>query len=245
MKSRFFAMLAVLLFSVQSGTAQDASIRLAATEFPPFYGEELDENGFVTVIIREAFSRAGYEPEVIFMPWTRALEGTREGRYDGLFTVWYRRDREADFIFSDPLPANELVLIARAGDEFTFDGLETLQGMRIGMVRGYALPPDLEEAGLKVSESRDDEEALRVLLRGRIDVILTDRIVAQHIINTRMPADTESFSVISPPVHIDPQYLVVPRAIEGSDALMARFNEALGIMEEDGTLAGIVADYGF
>lgn len=44
---------------------------------------------------------------------------------------------------------------------------------------------------------------------------------------------------------IDPQYLVVPRAIEGSDALMARFNEALGTMEEDGTLAGIVANYGF
>lgn len=245
MRLGIFAAATALLLNSQPAFAQDVALDLAATEWPPFYGAELEDNGFMTEIVREAFDRAGYGAEVSFLPWSRAFEGTRDGRYDALFTMWYREDREADFIFSDPLPANELVLITRAGDEFEYVSFDALRGQTVGVVRGYAAPPGFEAAGLDVSEARDDEENLRKLLRGRVDMILTDRIVAQHIINTQMPDEAENFGWVSPPVHVDIQYLVVPRVADDAEALMADFNTALAAMQGDGTLQAIMASHGF
>ncbi len=45
----------------------------------------------MTELIIEAFARVGYDATVKFLPWKRALESTKSGKYDGLFTVWYPR----------------------------------------------------------------------------------------------------------------------------------------------------------
>lgn len=222
------------------------TLDIAATEYPPFYGAELEDNGFMTEIVVQAFDRAGFDSSVDFLPWKRAFEGTRDGKYDALFTMWYRQEREEHFLFSDPLPANELVFLVRAGDGGgTFEGFDALTDKTIGVVRGYAAPPGFEEAGLKVSEARDDEENLRKLLRGRVDMVLTDRIVAQHIINTALVDEQEQFGWMEPPVHVDIQYLVIPKANADSGTLMTAFNEALAAMTADGTLEGIMAKHGF
>ncbi|WP_415401739.1 substrate-binding periplasmic protein [Tateyamaria sp. SN3-11] len=243
MKKHILAALAAVCLSASASSAQNLS--LAATEWPPFYGSELPDNGFMTEIVIEAFDRAGYGSDVAFLPWKRAFEGTRDGKYDALFTMWYREEREEFFLFSDPLPSNELVLLVRAGEGGTFEGYDKLQGKTIGVVRGYAAPPGFEEAKLKVSEARDDEENLRKLLRGRIDMALTDRIVAQHIINTKMESDAENFGWMEPPVHVDVQYMVVPKAIDNSEELMRSFNTSLTAMTEDGTLKEIMGKHGF
>jgi len=243
MRKRILSALAGVVFGAQALAAQD--LNLAATEWPPFYGAELPDNGFMTEIVTEAFERAGYASDVAFLPWKRAFEGTRDGKYDALFTMWYRAEREEHFIFSDPLPSNELVMLVRAGDDTVFDGYGGLKDKTIGVVRGYAAPPGFEDANLKVSEARDDQENLNKLLRGRVDMVLTDRIVAQHIINTTMEDDAESFGWMEPPVHVDVQYMVVPKAREGSADVMVAFNTALANMTEDGTLEAIMAKHGF
>ncbi len=243
MKKHILSVLAGMVLSTQALLAQD--LNLAATEYPPFYGADLPDNGFMTEIVTEAFDRAGYGAKVSFLPWKRAFEGTQEGKYDALFTMWYRPEREEHFIFSDPLPSNELVFLVRAGDDSTFESFAALEGKTVGVVRGYAAPPGFEDANLKVSEGRDDVENLAKLLRGRVDLVLTDRIVAQHIINTRMQKDAASFGWMEPPVHVDVQYLGVSKAIENGAAVMDAFNTALADMTEDGTLNAIMAKHGF
>jgi len=243
MKKSILSGLFGVFLAAQSVVADDLSI--AATEWPPFYGSELPDNGFMTEIVVEAFDRAGFGTDIDFLPWKRAFEGTRDGKFDALFTMWYRAEREEFFIFSEPLPSNELVFLVRAGDGGTFEGYDKLKGKTIGVVRGYAPPPGFEDANLKVSEARDDEENLRKLLRGRIDMALTDRIVAQHIINTKMGSEAESFGWMEPPVHVDVQYMVVPKANPGSAELMSSFNAALADMTTDGTLETIMGKHGF
>lgn len=144
--------------------------------------------------------------------------------------MWYRAEREEHFIFSEALPSNELVFLVRNGASEDFTGYEAMKDVSIGVVRGYAPPPGFEDAGLKVSEARDDEENLRKLLRGRVDAVLTDRIVAQHIINTKFEDQIGAFGWMNPPVHVDVQYMVVPRINPASAALMAEFNAALAAM---------------
>ena len=41
--------------------AAEKQINLAATEYPPYYGKDLEGHGFMTDLIIEAFATVGYE----------------------------------------------------------------------------------------------------------------------------------------------------------------------------------------
>ena len=233
------------VLSISAATAEQRKLDIAATEFPPFYGAEMENQGFMTEIILEAFKRGGYEADVTFLPWKRALEGTKKGKHDGLFTVWHRPEREEWFLFSDPLPANELVFFKQKNNDIKFGSYADLKPFKIGVVRGYATPPGFDEAGLKTAEAKDDAENLRKLNKGRVDLVLADRIVAQHIINTEIPGAADSLDWLEPPAHVDIQYLVISKEAEDHQSILADFNKALGEMKSDGTLDGIMAKHGF
>ena len=141
----------------------DRVLSIAATEYPPFYGSELQDKGFMTEIIRAALDRKGYKAEIFLLTWKRALSQTQEGRYDGLLSIWYRKDREEWFVFSDPLPANEPVFFKHKNSDISSSDLEALKPHTIGVVRGYAPPPGFDEAGQKTQPAKDDEENLRKL----------------------------------------------------------------------------------
>ncbi len=51
--------------------------------------KDLEGRGFMTELIIEAFARVGHDVTVKFLPWKRALESAKSGKYDGMFTVWY------------------------------------------------------------------------------------------------------------------------------------------------------------
>ncbi len=242
---QLFCIAVALVLTATSAVAEGRKLDIAATEYPPFYGEEMEGQGFMSEIILEAFDRAGYQADVKFMPWKRALETTKKGKHDGLYTVWYRPEREEWFVYSDALPANELVFFKRKGDDISFSGYEDLKPYTIAVVRGYAAPPGFEEAGLTTAEGKDDEENLRKLRKGRVDLALIDRIVAQHTINRVMPDAAEQLVWLEPPVHVEVQYLVLSKAADDHQAILAAFNGALAEMRADGTLVGIMAKHGF
>ena len=122
--------------------------------------------------------------DIRFLPWKRALERTKDGKYDRLFTVWYRPEREEWFVFSNPLPANEIGFFRHKDHALSYASFEDLKDQTIGVVRGYAAPPGFEEAGLKTAEATDDEENLRKLHKGRVELALVDKVVGTHTLNT-------------------------------------------------------------
>lgn len=84
-----------------------------------------------------------------------------------------------------------------------------------------------------------------MLHKGRVDLVLSDRIVAQHIINSALPELAADLDWIDPPVHVDIQYLVVSKNAENSTTIMEDFNAGLAAIAEDGTLKEIMGKHGF
>jgi len=228
-----------------STLAADRTLNIAATEFPPYYGKDLENNGFLTEIIREAFERVGYDIEIAFLPWKRAMEGTKQGKYDGLYSVWRRPEREEWSVFSDALPANELGFYKQKSKNITFESFEDLKPYTIGVVRGYALPPGFEEAGLKTVLANNDEINLRKLHLGRLDLVLIDRIMGKYIIDSKLPEAASELEWLDPPVHIDIQHLVISKKITDHNVILEDFNRGLAAMKADGTLKAIMAKNGF
>ena len=66
------------------------TIELVTIDYPPYYGQELKNQGFITEIITTAFSRSGYEVKTKYLPWQRAFDGTKAGKYPAIYTMWYR-----------------------------------------------------------------------------------------------------------------------------------------------------------
>ena len=48
-------------------------VRLAVSEWPPFAGEHLPGNGVGVDTLRQMLARAGYQLELVWLPWTRAV----------------------------------------------------------------------------------------------------------------------------------------------------------------------------
>lgn len=199
----------------------------------------------MTEIIREALTRSGYEATVEFLPWKRALASAQNGKHDGLFTVWYRPEREEWFLFSDPLLSNTLVFFKRTDNSTSTTEFADLKDQTIGVVVGYAPPPGFDEAGLNVSPSRDDEENLRKLHKGQVDLVLVDLIVAQHLLNRELSDLKDDLDWIEQPVLEDKQYIVFSKKAEGYEKMHGDFNTALTEMTDDGTLQSIMAKRGF
>ncbi len=226
--------------------AGERKLEIATTEYPPYYGKDLENGGFMTEIVVEALKRAGYDVEIKFLPWKRALEGIKAGKHDGLYTVWYRKEREAWLVYSDPIaPANEVGFLKRKDEDISFKTIEDLKPYTIGVTRGYALPPGFDQASLKISWEKDDEVSLRKLHKGRVDLVLTDRILGKFIIDTKIPEAVPDLVWLDPPVLVEFQHLVFSKKAGNFAMRLANFNRGLAEIEADGTLNAIITRHGF
>jgi polar amino acid transport system substrate-binding protein len=239
------AFVVALVISYSATFAAERKLEIAATEWPPFYGKDLENNGFMTEIILEAFKRVGYEVSVKFLPWKRALKGTKSGKHDGLYSVYYRKEREEWFVYSAPLPANEWGFFKHKDADISFETFEDLKPYTIGVVRGYVVPPGFDEAELKTALANDDEQNLRKLHKRRLDLVLTDKIVAKYIMKTKIPDAISDLEWLDPPVSTEIQYLVFSKQSPDYETNLSAFNKGLAEIEADGTLRAIMAKHGF
>ena len=113
------------------------------------------------------------------------------------------------------------------------------------MVRGYVNPPGFDEAELKTIVVVDDETNFRKLAKGRIDLVLTDRLLGQYVINTVLAGSGVAFEWVSPALAIETQHLVFSKQVDGYEQRSLDFNTGLAAIEADGTLAAIMKKHGF
>lgn len=224
----------------------EQQVLLASTEYPPYYGEHLPNQGVITEIIREAFKISGYTVVINFLPWKRALEATRRGDYDGLYSAWYRQDRTQWFDYSDPLPiANQIVFFKRKDRNISYRTFEDLRPYKIGVVRGYRNPIEFDQAQLDTEAVTDDHLNMKKLAAGRIDLAMIDKVIGQYIIKTELPESAPLLEWIDPPVTTDKQYLIFSKKVKGFAVKRAAFNQGLSKLIASGRVEGIIARHGF
>ena len=217
-------------------------LTLAATEYPPYYGHSLPDGGPVTELSVLALRHSGYDADVQFLPWARALQAGKDGSVDALVGVWHAPERDKDFLFSQPVISNRILLCRRQGRGPThFTGFEALRPYTVGVVRGYADPPGLAAAGIKVEAVGEDLQNLRKLLADRIDLVLIDGRVADHLIRLHMPEARSAIDCIEPPVQEHPQHLATSRRAADAAAIVAAFNRGLHALRESGRHHEILA----
>lgn len=225
--------------------ADAAEVRLLSTDYPPYFASSLPNGGPLTEIVVEAYKRVGYGVSMEFVPWIRAMEHGKAGKVDGLHGAWHSREREQWFLFSKPLPGNELVLLKRKGEgPEAFESFGELKPYTIGVVKGYRNPVALEIADVHTDEASSDATNIKKVARGRVDLILIERAVAQYLLAEGLSVYRESLVVVEPPVEVLPLYLMISRKTDGSTRKLNDFNRGLELLHAEGGIERILMSHG-
>ncbi len=97
---------------------------------------------------------------------------------------------------------------------------------------------------LKKVESDSDEANLKNLMSKQVDLIVIDKLVAQHIIKRDMPGSATQLEAVDHPLVIHPLFIIFPKKSPNSKKLCDDFNKGLDMINKDGTIKAIMARSG-
>jgi polar amino acid transport system substrate-binding protein len=242
---RRIVLLVTLIFFFMMGAPQAETLKIATTDWEPYVGKALKDEGFNAQIVTEAFKRAGYTVKIDFMQWDKAIEDATKGTYDAVFPEYYSKDRAKDFIYSNFFSNSLLVFYKRKSSNITYKTLKDLTPYKIGVVKGYINTEEFDKASyLNTVEVETDEENLRRLIKGEFDLIVIDKLVAQYLIKTKISEASGKLDSIEPPLIIHPLFVVFPKRLPASEKRAKEFNKAYESMEKDGSIKPIMVKSG-
>jgi polar amino acid transport system substrate-binding protein len=227
------------------------TVKLAANDIPPYYGPNMPNNGPIAEIIIEAFKRVGYEAKIDFVPsWSYLLKSAKNGKYAAGFTGFYSKEREKDYIFSNPLNIFcRFVFLKKKEMNIKIEKQENLEEdlkpYRIGVTHGYIynFPAFNEMNGLKRVPAISNEVDINNLIKGRLDLVLVDKVIADYIIDKNFPKYKEDLDFIDLVGTTMDRHLLISRRFEDSFQLKRDFDYGLKQIKEDGTFDSIIKEY--
>lgn len=233
--------------------ARAEAITMATIDFCPFTCDPHTEGGregFMTDVVRYALDRAGYELELAMLPYVRAVNGTREGLFDGLVVVG--KQYAPDLVYPEiPVVSQRVVFIVKKGTDWRYEGVDSLKTMRIGIVRGYHyVDEDLQEYLLdgknapmvSVLHGRNTtERSVQKLLKGRLDVFLEGEFSALYVLHKLGVEDQVVFAGYTNNAFDD--YVGFSPKSREADELAALLTRTIRELKETGKLQELLSPY--
>ncbi|SOB60756.1 Extracellular solute-binding protein family 3 [Pseudodesulfovibrio profundus] len=157
--------------------AEDKKVVLASLYWPPYTGQELPAEGASTRVVRQAFKAMGYELEIRFFPWSRAIdEFVNDPEIDGYFPEY--PGRENQFSYSEIIGESSLGFAKLKKREIQWTTMDDLESYLIGTVRGYLNTPEFDsmvtKGRIRTDEAVSDIFNLRKVVAGRVDMGVVD-----------------------------------------------------------------------
>lgn len=256
---RFFPRLALLRFwcglyltyfaamGIPSAGAQTL-VLAAAESVPTAYFDNGKQTGLLVDVIEEVFKRAGYRVEIRIMPWARCILEVKDGRIDGIFSIYLTPERQEFLKYADEVLITQVqAFFVRKDSAITFDGdLDKLSELRIGIINQTSYGPRLDSAlekGLfkKVDVAHSASSNVQKLMHERVDLIPSYRHVVLDTARTLgVAADIRE---LAPAVDAIPSYLAFSNKRDYTRVIGA-YNQALRAMKKDGTYDAIFNKYG-
>lgn len=206
-------------------------------DYPPFVDPKLPRGGMMTEIVVAAFAAAGTPTApVAFEPWKRGYTSVLAGKYDATYAYVRTEEREREMLYSESLFDVDSVAVFAAASGRTYAGPESLKGLTLCVVLGYAIDTAVEHlvrsGALAVSQNQSIEGCLRQIEIGRVDVFIGNRISTLQTLRDALGGGG-SLSVADRPVQRIPHHLVAAKANPRAAEIVAAFDRGLALLRAD------------
>ena len=240
-------MLAVLLISaVFSACKEETTDSLKRVEeadkltvvgsggYPPFnYMEDGEVVGFDVDTGREIAERLGVELNYVTSDWDGLTEGLRNKRYDGILGSMAITDERLEVVnFTIPYYYSGAQLFVLKDSGIT--QAAQMEGKKIAVTTGTNFVQDAEDLGAEVSYYQDDNATLMELMNGRVDGVITDRLVGLNAM--KEIAGGDDIIMVDNVLRLESMGIAINK---DDTELLDKMNEILQEMHEDGTMKEI------
>lgn len=223
-------------------------LTLACLELKPYTEDpERPNGGLIADITATVVREAGYDPNILLMPWNRLFALAKRGEIDGVFCTTFFEDRLSFLAYTENTVSVERYVLFKLKDrQLTYDSPEALKQYRFAEVTNSAWEQHLKNMGItKVLPINAEDLKFRALLAGRIDFAVADQLIGWTIIDTCCAASRHRFEVVGSPLRVEPQHISISKARhKDADAVAASLDAAFDRLREDGRLANIYARQG-
>ncbi|WP_419797129.1 MAG: substrate-binding periplasmic protein [Terasakiella sp.] len=149
-------------------------------------------------LVRRIFNEIGFEIDIAFLPWKRALRDIKEGRAAGILSCSKTQERARYMYFRTPTShfTNGFFYLANRNlpAPQTFKDVNNYD---IASIEGHANMVRLRDAGLNPLVANDTKSALLMLEAGRFDYLYLNRETTMAHLRKSGLADRVLFSPIS------------------------------------------------
>ncbi len=224
------------LFAQAKGEETNSISFAGSGGYPPFnyITDEGDVIGFDVDVAQEIANRLGKKMEYKTTSWDGIVEGLRAKRYDGILgSMGITPEREERVDFSIPYYYSGPQLIVRK-DSSIQSASDLKSTDSVALVTGTTFEADGEKLGVKVKLYEDDNQTLMELINGRVDGVLTDRIVGLNAISKLKGGD--ELTIVGETLRTETMGIAFN---EDSDELREQVNTILLEMFADGTMKAI------
>lgn len=161
-------------------------MRVTAYVWPPYSDASLPDQGASVFVLRQALLTVGWELKADFYNNKLLWSLVERGNYHGYLPEYEIEGKEV--MLSLPIGEGPLGFAERIDRPLVWQNLTDLLGYRLGVVQGYInsaeidLAIDREEVDYRAAV--DDVTNLQKLLQKRLDLVVIDSLVFEHLIRT-------------------------------------------------------------
>jgi polar amino acid transport system substrate-binding protein len=244
-------LLTLLLFVSPHLLAEQAILKpltivtAAADPWPPYISNKHKSGGVSVQIANAALVSQGFKVTNQIVPWARAIKGTKDGMFDLILDAWWTQSRSRYFMYSRPYIDGPVKFIYRKGTQFEYHDLSNLKGKTIGLVRDYGYNDDfLNSTNYKQFQVTDFMQAVKMLVKGRIDLAVENQLVAINRIQQNDPALLPRLSFSKNPLVNNYVYVISSYKNPLHNQLIEAFNKGLEMILKNGTYKKILKENG-
>ncbi len=151
--------------------------------YPPFnYMKDGQVVGFDVEVGAEIAKRLGVELNYVTSDWDGLIEGLRNKRYDGILgsmAITEARLKVVDFTIPYYYSGAQLFVL----DDANISTVKQMEGKTIAVATGTNFAQDAESLRAQVVYYQDDNATMLELISGRVDGVITDRLVGIAAMN--------------------------------------------------------------
>jgi polar amino acid transport system substrate-binding protein len=238
-----------LLFSACAAHAElpyGYKVVLLTENFPPFNMSVDDKNfarddgidGISAEIVRAMFKRAKIDYSLsLRFPWDRLYRLTLDKPSYGLFSTTFTPERQPLFKWVGPLAKTGWVLLAAPGNTLSVASLKEAGQYKVGAYKNDAVSQHLESQGLTPINALRDQENVKKLISGKIDLWATTDPVGRYL------AKQEGVSGLTTVLRFNEAELYLALNKDTPDEVVHRLQKALDELRSEGFVEDMTNSY--
>jgi len=220
-----------LLAILSLACSQAWALTLTTEDYPPLNfsadgGKTL--TGSSTDVMNEVLKRTGMKATIALYPWQRAYKMALDDKDTCVYSTTRTEGREKLFKWVGPLAPATWILYAKADSPIVAASLEEARKYTIAGYQGDAKAIFLKEKGFKVDEAVNEEQSIKKLDAGRVDLWAATAGAG--------PWFAKSLGIkVKPVVSFQEVQMYAACNLAMPDADIAKMNDAIKAMKADGT----------